>query len=58
MTDEQHQWIWTEQGVDAKRIRRPADKWLLKLPSEHEDLWSAFDRPGRCSAQGSFRVAD
>lgn len=42
MTDEQHQWIWTEQGVDAQGIRRPDDKWLLKLPSEHEDLWSAL----------------
>jgi GNAT superfamily N-acetyltransferase len=42
MTDQQHQWIWTEQGVDAQGLRRPDDKWLLKLPSEHEDLWSAL----------------
>ena len=41
MTDQQHRWIWTEQGVDAQGLRGPDGKWLLKLPSGHEDLWSA-----------------
>ncbi len=42
MAGQQDRRIWTEQGIHAQGLHRPDGKWLLKLPSEHEDLWSAL----------------
>ncbi len=36
MTDQQHRWIWTEQGVDAQGLRRTDDKWLRACSSSVE----------------------
>lgn len=42
MAGQEDRRIWTEQGTDAQGLPRPDGKWLLTLPSEHEDLWSAL----------------
>lgn len=42
MADQHHQRTWTERGVDAWGVLRPDAKWLLRLPPERADLWSAL----------------
>lgn len=40
--------MWTEQGAEARAVRRPDHRWLLQLPAGRPEVWVALiGRAGR-----------
>jgi len=51
MAEQQDRRSWIETGVEAWGFRRGDGKWLLKLPSEHVELWGPLiERAGAALA--------